>query len=113
MLQITATNDAPSQAINGFTSVNTRSATTRVLVPDGGTTIIGGVLNDVENTNVFRTPGISSLPLLGQLFKRREQSRTTGELLFFITPRIYRGESISTGSEPVNPAPATTTGGQP
>lgn len=113
MLQITATNDSPSQAINGFTSVNTRSATTKVLVPDGGTTIIGGVLNDVENTNVFRTPGISSLPLLGQLFKRREQSRTTGELLFFITPRIYRGESISTGSEPVNPAPATTTGGQP
>lgn len=113
MLQIVVNNDAPSQSINGFTSVNTRSATTKVLVPDGGTTIIGGVLNDFESNNVFRTPGISSLPLLGELFKRREVTRTTGELLFFITPRIYRGENIATGSEPVNPAPATTTGGQP
>lgn len=113
MLLISVTNDAPGQIINGFTSVNTRSATTRVLVPDGGTTIIGGVLNDVESNNVFRTPGISSLPLLGELFKRRELVRSTGELLFFITPRIYRGENLATGSEPVNPAPATTTGGQP
>jgi type IV pilus assembly protein PilQ len=113
MLTITVTNDAPSQAINGFTSVNTRTAQTRVLVPDGGTTIIGGVMNDQESNTVFRTPGISSLPLLGNLFKRRELSRTTGELLFFITPRIYRGENLTTGGEPVNPAPATTTGGQP
>ncbi|QUV81092.1 type IV pilus secretin PilQ [Chloracidobacterium sp. D] len=89
LLRVSVTNDAPGQAINGLASISRRAATTQVLVPDGGTTIIGGVLNDVETTDVFRTPGISSLPLLGELFKRRAVSRTTGELLFFITPRIW------------------------
>ncbi|MGQ9898154.1 MAG: type IV pilus secretin PilQ [Acidobacteriota bacterium] len=113
LLRIVVTNDAPGQLINGFTSINRRSATTQVIVPDGGTTIVGGVLNDIETTNVFRTPGISSLPLLGELFKRRDLSRTTGELLFFITPRIGRGENILSGGEPpVSPQPATS-GGQP
>ncbi len=114
MLQITVRNDAPGDTINGFTAINTRSSTTRVLVPDGGTTIIGGVMSDIESNSVNRTPGISSLPLLGELFKRRSVNRVTGELLFFITPRIYRGENIQSGGEPpVSPAPATTTGGQP
>ena len=113
LLRISVTNDAPGQSFNGLTSINTRTATTQVIVPDGGTTIIGGVLDDVETTNVFRTPGISSLPLLGELFKRRELSRTTGELLFFITPRIGRGENILSGGEPpASPQPATS-GGQP
>ncbi len=113
LLTVTVTNDAPGQVINGFTSINQRSAKTQVIVPDGGTTIIGGVLNDIETNNIFRTPGISSLPLLGELFKRREVSRTTGELLFFITPRIGRGENILSGGEPpVSPQPASS-GGQP
>lgn len=113
LLRVSVTNDAPGQAINGFTSISRRAATTQVIVPDGGTTIIGGVLNDLETTDVFRTPGISSLPLLGELFKRRAVSRTTGELLFFITPRIGRGENILSGGEPpASPQPATS-GGQP
>ncbi|WP_058867221.1 type IV pilus secretin family protein [Chloracidobacterium thermophilum] len=113
LLRVAVTNDAPGQVINGFTSISRRTATTQVIVPDGGTTIIGGVLNDLETTDVFRTPGISSLPLLGELFKRRAVSRTTGELLFFITPRIGRGENILSGGEPpASPQPATS-GGQP
>ncbi len=113
LLRVSVTNDAPGQVINGFTSISRRTATTQVIVPDGGTTIIGGVLNDLETTDVFRTPGISSLPLLGELFKRRAVSRTTGELLFFITPRIGRGENILSGGEPpASPQPATS-GGQP
>jgi type IV pilus assembly protein PilQ len=113
LLRVSVTNDAPGQVINSFTSISRRAATTQVIVPDGGTTIIGGVLNDLETTDVFRTPGISSLPLLGELFKRRAVSRTTGELLFFITPRIGRGENILSGGEPpASPQPATS-GGQP
>ncbi len=112
LLTVSVSNDAPGQVINGFTSINRRSATTQVIVPDGGTTVIGGVLNDTETNDVFRTPGISRLPLLGELFKRRSLSRTTGELLFFITPRIGRGENILSGGEPpVSPQPAV--GGRP
>jgi type IV pilus assembly protein PilQ len=61
-----------------------------VMVPDGGTTVVGGALIDVEGEDVFRTPGISKIPILGNLFKRKAVSRSTNEILFFITPRIYR-----------------------
>jgi type II secretory pathway component GspD/PulD (secretin) len=61
-----------------------------VLVPDGGTTVIGGALNDNEVEVLRRTPGIANIPVFGNLFKRRTTSRDTVEILFFITPRIYR-----------------------
>jgi type IV pilus assembly protein PilQ len=63
---------------------------TEVLVPDGGTTVVGGVLADNEGETQARTPGISGIPVIGNLFKRKATTRTTNELLFFITPRIYR-----------------------
>ncbi|MDQ1612384.1 MAG: type pilus assembly protein PilQ [Pyrinomonadaceae bacterium] len=63
---------------------------TEVLVPDGGTTVVGGVLLDTEGETQTRTPGISGIPVLGNLFKRKATTRNTNELLFFITPRIYR-----------------------
>jgi type IV pilus assembly protein PilQ len=61
-----------------------------VLVPDGGTTVMGGVLLDSEGVTQQRTPGLSSIPVLGNLFKRKLTTRATDEILFFITPRIYR-----------------------
>jgi type II secretory pathway component GspD/PulD (secretin) len=63
---------------------------TEVLVPDGGTTVVGGVLNDRESETQNRTPGLGTLPVLGNLFKRKAVTRNTDEILFFITPRIYR-----------------------
>src|SRR5262249_12905936 len=71
-------------------AINTQSMTTQVTVPDGGTTVVGGVLFDDERENQDRTPGISKIPLLGNLFKRKATQRNTNEILFFITPRIYR-----------------------
>ena len=65
---------------------------TRVTVPDGGTTVVGGVLFDDERENQNRTPGISKIPIFGNLFKRKSVERNTNEILFFITPRIYRPE---------------------
>ncbi|HEX4950177.1 MAG TPA: hypothetical protein VFZ34_26155, partial [Blastocatellia bacterium] len=83
--------------------INTQRAETTVLVPDGGTTIIGGINIDVESNAQIRTPGISRVPGLGELFKRRTVSRQTDEILFFITPRIYRplgSPSITNPSSP-------------
>jgi len=69
---------------------------TRVTVPDGGTTVVGGVLFDDERENVDRTPGASKIPLLGNLFKRKGVSRNSNEILFFITPRISRPDYDTT-----------------
>lgn len=63
---------------------------TQVMVPDGGTTVVGGALLDRESEDQNRTPGISRIPLLGNLFKRKGVTRDSTELLFFITPRIFR-----------------------
>ncbi len=74
----------------GTPGIDTQRMQTEVLVPDGGTTVVGGVLADNEGETQNRTPGLSGIPLLGNLFKRRSVTRQTNEILFFITPRIYR-----------------------
>lgn len=77
-------------------AINTQAMTTQVTVPDGGTTVVGGVLFDDERENQDRTPGLSKIPLLGNLFKRKGVQRNTNEILFFITPRIYRPDFPTT-----------------
>lgn len=92
VLRVVAENNSVDRtiAVGGTPGISTQRMQTEVLVPDGGTTVIGGVLNDNELQNIFRTPGIGSLPFFGNLFKRRQTNRETAEILFFITPRVYR-----------------------
>ena len=91
ILNVTAENSSTAPVVGGGTpAINTQSMTSQIMVPDGGTTVIGGVLFDDERESQDRTPGISKVPILGNLFKRKGISRNTNEILFFITPRIYR-----------------------
>ncbi|MEP7212044.1 MAG: secretin N-terminal domain-containing protein [Acidobacteriota bacterium] len=71
-------------------AINSQIMETQVVVPDGGTTVVGGVLFDDERESQNRTPGLSKIPVLGLLFKRKDVARNTNEILFFITPRISR-----------------------
>jgi type IV pilus assembly protein PilQ len=93
VLRVTMENNSVNGALTnslGTPGIDTQRMSTEVLVPDGGTTVVGGVLNDNESETQNRTPGLSSVPVLGSLFKRKAVLRTTNEILFFITPRIYR-----------------------
>ena len=93
VLRVTAENNSVNRSIVnslGTPGIDTQRMQTEVLVPDGGTTVVGGVLADSEAETQSRTPGLSGIPLIGNLFKRRNTLRDTNELLFFITPRIYR-----------------------
>jgi type IV pilus assembly protein PilQ len=93
ILRVTMENNTVNRTIVnalGTPGIDTQRMQTEVLVPDGGTTVVGGVLNDRETDATNRTPGLSSLPVLGNLFKRKTVTRNTDEILFFITPRIYR-----------------------
>ena len=76
--------------VAGIPSIRTSESTTRVLVSDGGTTVIGGILIDEEQNQVDGVPGLASLPIFGNLFKRTKVSHSTQEVLFFITPRIVK-----------------------
>lgn len=108
ILRVTMENNTVNDIVNalGTPGINTQRMQTEVLVPDGGTTVVGGVLNDRETDTQTRTPGLSSLPVLGNLFKRKAISRNTDEILFFITPRIYRPDYQG---RRVDTEPATTT----
>ena len=92
MLHVIAENNSVNLAIatRNAPGINTQRAETQVLVPDGGTTIIGGINIETESNSQQRTPGVSRIPGLGELFKRRTLLRQNDEILFFITPRIYK-----------------------
>jgi type IV pilus assembly protein PilQ len=66
----------------------TQQTTTQVLVTNGGTVVIGGVVQTQNQFATQQVPLLGSVPVLGNLFKRRSVSTNTQELIFFITPRI-------------------------
>ncbi|HKV23031.1 MAG TPA: type IV pilus secretin PilQ [Candidatus Acidoferrum sp.] len=77
--------------VQGIPALDTQSAQTKVLVQDGGTVVIGGIIVNQQNTNIQEVPIVGSLPLIGNLFRRTTVSITSQELLFFLTPRILPG----------------------
>ena len=77
--------------ITGIPALDTESAETKVLVSDGGTVVIGGVIVSQQNVTINQVPLVGSLPLIGNLFKRTNVNVTSQELLFFLTPRIIPG----------------------
>jgi type IV pilus secretin PilQ/predicted competence protein len=79
-----------SEAIQGNPTLITQQATTQVLVTDGGTVVIGGVIQSSNNLNISQVPLLGDIPYLGNLFKHRTVSTSTQELIFFITPRIIQ-----------------------
>jgi type IV pilus secretin PilQ/predicted competence protein len=68
----------------------TQQATTQVLVTDGGTVVIGGVIQTNNSLSVSQVPLLGSIPYLGNLFKHTTVSTSNQELIFFITPRIIQ-----------------------
>jgi type IV pilus assembly protein PilQ len=96
LLKVNITNSQPdfARAVNGIPSVASQSATTQVLIPDGGTAVIGGILVDTDSLNVRQVPGLGSLPVIGNLFKEQNTVKSTAELIFFITPRIKPVDAI-------------------
>jgi type IV pilus assembly protein PilQ len=93
MLDVTAENSTVGTVAGGAAPpITVQKMKTNVLVPDGGTTVVGGALLDSESNEQDRTPGLSKVPIIKNLFRRKAVSRTSSEILFFITPRIYRSD---------------------
>ncbi len=92
VLDLSVENNTPdfSRSVNGIPSIRTSESKTRVLVTDGGTTVIGGIIIETESNQADRVPGLASLPGIGNLFKRTSVGRTSQEVLFFITPKIIK-----------------------
>lgn len=69
---------------------NTRSVKTRVLVQDGQTLVLGGLISDESNDSESRVPFLGKIPLIGALFKSKNGTKKKSNLMIFIQPRIIR-----------------------
>ena len=70
--------------------INRRKAETQVLVREGSRLVIGGVTQNVQQKTVRKVPVMGDIPVLGWLFKQREDFETGRELVVFLTPSILR-----------------------
>ncbi|HNQ89213.1 MAG TPA: hypothetical protein PKM73_11405 [Verrucomicrobiota bacterium] len=71
--------------------INTRSADTVVVTPDGQTVVIGGLFNNTKTETKYKIPLLGDIPLLGAAFRRTVKNDTKTELLIFLTPHIVSG----------------------
>ncbi len=76
--------------VNGIPPITTQSAKTTVMVPDGGTTVIGGIYRTEDSITRERVPYLHSIPVFGSLFRSFARTKQNRELLIFITPRIIK-----------------------
>ena len=76
--------------VNGIPPIITQAATTTVMIPDGGTTVIGGIYRTEDSITRNRIPFLYQIPILGTLFQNFARTKQTRELLIFITPRIIK-----------------------
>jgi type IV pilus assembly protein PilQ len=83
--------DAGIPRVQGVPALDTEAAETKVLVADGGTVVIGGIIISTQRVDITQVPLVGSLPLIGHLFKRTNVNVQSQELLFFLTPRIIPG----------------------
>src|SRR5690606_24679818 len=70
--------------------ISSRQVTTSVLVEDGQTVVIGGVYEFKDQQSLSKVPFLADLPLLGNLFKNRNRTKSKAELLVMVTPKIIR-----------------------
>jgi type IV pilus assembly protein PilQ len=91
-LNVDVENTTPNfgEEIQGNPELITQQATTQVLVTDGGTVVIGGVIQTQNSINITQVPLLGNIPYLGNLFKHTQVSTENQELIFFITPRIIQ-----------------------
>jgi type IV pilus assembly protein PilQ len=69
-------------------AIDTQSATTQVMVPDGGTVVFGGITVTSRTKSATYVPWLGTIPILGHLFKSSNVHDEDQELLFFVSPKV-------------------------
>jgi len=89
LLDIKVNNDSPV-AVEGSDEpgIKTNEIVTKLLVSDGDIVVIGGIKKNTMNDSNSKTPGVSKVPVIGNLFKSKNKTDELVELLIFIAPRV-------------------------
>jgi type IV pilus assembly protein PilQ len=95
ILDLDVSDDTVGQQVTSATggsvpSIDTREIVTQVLVSDGQTVVLGGILGTTKSTASNKVPWLGDIPILGYLFKSTTNINNKTELLIFITPKILR-----------------------
>lgn len=77
--------------------IDTRSANTVVMTPDGQPVVLGGLMQSSKNLTDTKIPVLGDIPLLGNLFKRKQKSDLQSELIIFLTPHIIQAPTQMAG----------------
>jgi type IV pilus assembly protein PilQ len=95
ILDLTVSKDSVGQLVPSATggvvpSIDTREIVTQVLVNDGQTVVLGGIMETERRTNENKVPWLGDIPVFGHLFKTTANRSNKDELLIFVTPKILR-----------------------
>jgi type IV pilus assembly protein PilQ len=95
VLDLDVSDDSVGQQVTSATggsvpSIDTRQIITQVLVNDGQTVVLGGILDTTKSRSANKVPWLGDIPVLGNLFKSTTNINNKTELLIFITPKILR-----------------------
>jgi len=91
-MQIKITKNDIDTITQGVPSLSTNKAETELLVNDGDTIVIGGIMKTRKTNATAGFPWLSKIPVLGWFFKTETDSKESSELLIFITPKIVKLE---------------------
>jgi type IV pilus assembly protein PilQ len=95
ILDLDVSDDSVGQQVTSATggsvpSIDTRQIITQVLVNDGQTVVLGGILDTTKSYSANKVPFFGDIPFLGALFRSTTNINNKTELLIFITPKILR-----------------------
>ncbi|OGV77213.1 MAG: secretin [Methylotenera sp. RIFCSPLOWO2_02_FULL_45_14] len=88
IMDIDVKKDRVGTVFSGIPSIDTQNIQTQVLVGNGETAVLGGIYEQIERDDVEKVPFFGDLPIMGNLFRKKERVSDKTELLIFITPKI-------------------------
>ena len=94
IMDLKVNRDSVGQIFAGVPSIDTNEVQTQVLVENGETVVLGGIMTSTNRNDKTSVPFFGELPYLGHLFKRTSVTNKKQELLIFVTPKILK-ESLS------------------
>jgi pilus assembly protein CpaC len=109
--EVSSLDFANGLTISGFTvpALTSRKATTEVDLKDGQSFAIAGLMDNRVTEVASKIPGLSTIPILGNLFKSKSVNKTNSELLVMVTPRLIDGRTPAP-TAPEFPKPFMDTG---
>ena len=102
-MEIKASNDSPDyqNEVQGNPPIKKSEVESKVVISDGDTVVIGGIMATQEDKSVSGWPWLQKIPVLGWLFKTENTDTHKKQLLIFVTPRILKGDSFGESAEKI------------